>query len=281
MCGRLCCETEPDQYIPKKNISGLQSRLQGGILVRKTAFAGLLLCVLMFLALAPSAHAETIALFEQTTPVDKNIELATEVITNAQEEAPAKPARQKVVRHTVAKGESLVKIANRYDVTWQKIYYKNTDLNDPDNIKTGEVLLIPSADAVVKKRKIPKNEPKPSAVQQTASTPEPANSSTTNYSSSAGNTYTYGYCTWYVKNRRPDLPNGLGNAYEWVGNAQAMGMATGSSPRAGAAGQRGNHVVYVEQVHGDGTVTVSEMNHVAWNVVSSRRVPASYFTYIY
>jgi surface antigen len=49
----------------------------------------------------------------------------------------------------------------------------------------------------------------------------------------------------------------------------------------GAVGQQGNHVVFVEAVHGDGTVTVSEMNWNGWNVVSSRTVSAGAFTYIY
>src|SRR5690606_9688951 len=40
-----------------------------------------------------------------------------------------------------------------------------------------------------------------------------ANTSTP--ASSAGNTYAYGYCTWWVKTKRPDLPNQLGNAGAW------------------------------------------------------------------
>lgn len=97
----------------------------------------------------------------------------------------------------------------------------------------------------------------------------------------AGNTYTYGYCTWYVKNRRPDIPNGWGNAMDWFPNAQASGWPTGSTPRVGAVGTQGNHVVYVEQVNGDGTVTISEMNYRGWNVASSRVASSSDFRYIY
>ena len=77
------------------------------------------------------------------------------------------------------------------------------------------------------------------------------------------------------------MPNNLGNANTWVARAAAQGMATGSTPRAGAVGQQGMHVVYVESVNGDGTVTISEMNHVGWNVVNQRTVPASNFQYIY
>lgn len=95
-----------------------------------------------------------------------------------------------------------------------------------------------------------------------------------------GNTYSYGYCTWYVKNKRPDIPNNWGDAYMWLGNAQAQGWPTGSNPKVGAIGTAGNHVVYVESVEGD-TISISEMNAVGWNVVSSRTASASEFSYIY
>jgi surface antigen len=80
---------------------------------------------------------------------------------------------------------------------------------------------------------------------------------------------------------RPDLPNNLGNANTWVSRAAAQGLATGSAPRVGAVGQQGMHVVYVEAVNGDGTVTISEMNHAGLYVRTVRTVPASTFMYIY
>ena len=99
--------------------------------------------------------------------------------------------------------------------------------------------------------------------------------------SSTGNRYSPGYCTWYVKNMRPDLPNNLGNANTWVSRAAAQGITTGSTPKAGAVGQRGMHVVYVESVNADSTVTISEMNHKGLYVRTVRTLPANYFTYIY
>lgn len=100
--------------------------------------------------------------------------------------------------------------------------------------------------------------------------------------SSAGNTYVWGQCTWYAKSKRPDLPNGLGNGGQWVANAAALGFATGSTPRVGAIGEQPGHVVYVEAVHSNGTVTISEMNYNGGvGIVHKRTVPASTFTYIY
>lgn len=86
------------------------------------------------------------------------------------------------------------------------------------------------------------------------------------------NRFAYGYCTWYVANRRY-IP-WLGNAIEWWGNASAAGYAEGQTPMVGAVmvtRESGyGHVAYVESVNGDGSWTVSEMNYAGWNVISSR-----------
>lgn len=98
---------------------------------------------------------------------------------------------------------------------------------------------------------------------------------------SAGNLYDWGNCTWYVKNKRPDLPNNLGDAGNWTYNARIDGLATGSTPRAGAAGVTYGHVVYVESVNGDGTINISEMNVFGLGVTNSRLALSTDFTYIY
>jgi len=95
------------------------------------------------------------------------------------------------------------------------------------------------------------------------------------------NTYAYGYCTWYVKEKRPDLPNGLGNGGQWVANAAARGFATGTSPRTHAVAEQTGHVAYVESVSGS-SVNISEMNYNGGiGKVHTRTVTASTFKYIY
>lgn len=80
------------------------------------------------------------------------------------------------------------------------------------------------------------------------------------------NGYDYGWCTWYVANRRTELgrpvPANLGNAYSWYYLAQRAGLATGLTPAPGAVAvnQGGNHVSVVEVVNPDGSFWVSEMN---------------------
>lgn len=98
------------------------------------------------------------------------------------------------------------------------------------------------------------------------------------------NGYDYGYCTWYAKNKRPDLPSNLGNAVSWYWNAARAGFGVGGSPSVGAVAWEPigglGHVAVVEEVNGD-QVRVSEMNQNGWGVVSSRWESASHFRYIY
>ena len=94
------------------------------------------------------------------------------------------------------------------------------------------------------------------------------------YPTRAGNRFSVGYCTWYVFNRR--YVPWLGNAWEWFGNAQAAGYATGQTPKVGAImvtwESSFGHVAYVESVNSDGSFTVSEMNFVRWDVIDQRTI---------
>jgi surface antigen len=188
------------------------------------------------------------------------------------------------VTHSVKTGESLTMIAQQYQTTWTRLFDKNTQIKNPNVISVNDQIAIPGTNEQLTARPIPVDSPPMPQASTTSQPKTPGNTQAMAPSArggSAGNSYGYGYCTWYVKNRRPDMPNNLGNANTWVARAAAQGFATGSVPRPGAVGQQGMHVVYVESVNTDGTVTISEMNHVGWNVVNSRTVPASYFQYIY
>ena len=103
---------------------------------------------------------------------------------------------------------------------------------------------------------------------------------------SAGNTYAWGNCTFYAKSQRPDASNSWGNANTWYSRAQAQGWNVGLKAKKGAiatstAGWLG-HVAYVEKVSLDGQwVTISEMNYIGLNRVSSRLAHYTEFRYIY
>jgi len=89
-----------------------------------------------------------------------------------------------------------------------------------------------------------------------------------------GNHFAFGNCTYYVYNRR-QIP-WQGDAWAWYGNAQAMGFATGPTPRPGSimvTWESGyGHVAYVESVNPAGSWVVAEMNWVAFNTVDRRLI---------
>ncbi len=228
--------------------------------------------------LSVSSNAFTLVALADST-IDKAQK--TETDKNATQKPVAAPLEKKPLQHTVVENESLTMIAEKHASTWTRLFAKNTQITHPDILNVGETITIPFADEQLAERALPV--PQPQAVvtalaDKSGGAYAPASHART---SSAGNTYYAGYCTWYAKERRPDLPNNLGNADQWVSRAQAQGIATGSAPSAGAIGQQGMHVVYVESVNGDGTVTISEMNYQGLYVTSTRTVPAGSFMYIY
>jgi surface antigen len=278
----------------------------GGVLIMSNTVikVGLFMCA-MFLLTTQSSHAlsnntfaltddplgnkawearqEKIAEKERQDAKEAEESKAKELAEQKAAEKAALLKEQEPTTYTIVQGDNLSKIASSHNTTWQRIYAKNTAIDNPNTITVGQSIVIPNEGEVLEERALPT--PAPVVMVPASSTPQTTTIATTTRrqapASSAGNTYAPGYCTWYAKSRRPDLPNRMGNAISWVSSAAAQGFATGSTPRAGAIGQRGNHVVYVENVNGDGTVTVSEMNYKGLYIVSSRTVAASSFTYIY
>ncbi len=221
------------------------------------------------LTLDQSVHDQLNILFAKPKPTPAPV---------VQPEPPSlQPAPPEPKKHTVVAGENLTKIAEANGISWLRLWNKNTELTNPDLIHPDQVILIPLDSEALQDR------PVPQAVVQALSAPTAPQIAPRG--PVAGNTYSPGYCTWYVKNRRPDLPNNLGNANTWLPRAAAQGYATGSVPRAGAVGwtPRGSlgHVVYVESVNGDGTITISEMNYSGLYSQRTRSAAASEFQYIY
>lgn len=113
------------------------------------------------------------------------------------------------------------------------------------------------------------------------------------YNAGGYNGYDYGYCTWYVANKRAaagrPIPSNLGNASTWRTLAQRAGFSVGSAPAVGAViwtppRDYYGHVGYVEAVNEDGSVLVSEMNVVGWARVSTKTLTAAQaagYSYIY
>lgn len=103
--------------------------------------------------------------------------------------------------------------------------------------------------------------------------------------SNPNNTYDWGNCTFFVSSVRPDLPQNLGNAIDWLANAQAQGYATGTVPRVNAvvwfnSGYYG-HVALVKAVYPDGTILIKEMNVEGLNIVDERIISSDGLHFIY
>jgi len=85
-------------------------------------------------------------------------------------------------------------------------------------------------------------------------------------------------CTGYVASRRS--VGQWKNASTWPSYARKEGYYVGPTPVAGAIGQRGNHVVYIERVEGE-QVYISERNYDYNGSYREMYRPIDYYTYIY
>lgn len=100
------------------------------------------------------------------------------------------------------------------------------------------------------------------------------------------------YAAWKVASTGRYVPHfgGAGHAYQWPSTVARYGIQSGSTPKAGSVavwkiGAYG-HVMYVEAVHGDGSLTVSDYN-LEWDglyryyTIDASKVAARRLTYIY
>jgi surface antigen/phage tail protein X len=182
------------------------------------------------------------------------------------------------VVYTTKDGDTIESIASKYQSDQARIISKN-DL-ELTGITSGQRIVLPGGI-------LPENErpgyvaPRPVTTSTVASY---SGGSTSYATTQAGNRYSYGYCTWYVYNRRAELgmPIGSlwGNASSWAYMARAAGYLVDHTPTIGSimqdsysAGGLG-HVAVVESIGTDGSITISEMNYAGWNVKSYRTLSA-------
>lgn len=224
---------------------------------------------------------------------DKLSQVKKPEVVAVQKSEPSKKEVKKTPKpktYTVKEGDNLSAIADKHQTSWVRIWQKNKHLKHQDELKVGDKLTIPRKDEKLKERKIvvPEVAPTPSTstpnVQSKKEAPVyQAPVAVNRPVVGEPNGYGYGWCTWWVKEKRPEIGGYWGNAgYNWISSAQAAGFSTGSAPRAGAIGVMPGHVVYVESVSGS-TVNISEMGwgYQANSTANYRSVPASTFTYIY
>lgn len=95
------------------------------------------------------------------------------------------------------------------------------------------------------------------------------------------------YVAWKIHSTGRYVPHfgGAGNANQWPSTAARHGISSGSTPKAGAAAVMNigyyGHVMYVESVNGDGTITVSDYNFAWDGLYRNYTRSASGLTYVY
>ena len=174
------------------------------------------------------------------------------------------------LKYKVQKGDSLNVIARKYNADKQKVLAYN-EIPADEKLKEGQEIILP--DGYI-------SAPTPAATETRLAIA--GQTSAASYApirmggGGTGHRFPYGYCTWYVSQRRY-VPWG-GNAGTWLANARASGKATGSTPKAGAiivtGESRWGHVGIVEKVSGN-SVTISEMNYAGFGKKSTRTINAN------
>jgi surface antigen len=173
--------------------------------------------------------------------------------------------------YTVKKGDDIGSLAKKYNTDKDKIISYN-GLPADGSLTEGQELMLPDA-----KKDDPKPQPtttSPATGGIIASRPYESFDSagkTLSGNGSGSHRFPYGYCTWYVAQKR-NIP-WSGNAGTWLYHAKAAGYATSKTPAVGSimvsSESWWGHVALVTGVSGN-TFTVSEMNYAGWAKKSSR-----------
>lgn len=182
------------------------------------------------------------------------------------------------LKHIVEKDDTLESIAKEYRGDKDRIIAFN---NLPANgrLEVGEEIIIPDG-----YKELPRQETDGSILDRRQYATSPGGTAndisgwrTLDGKAGTGHRFPYGYCTWYVAQKR-FVPWG-GNAGTWLYNAKSMGYKTGKSPRVGSIvvtteNRYYGHVALVEKVSGN-EITVSEMNYVGWGKTNRRTLSSA------
>ncbi len=173
--------------------------------------------------------------------------------------------------YTVQNNDNIDSIAKKYKADKNEIIAFN-DLPANGELKSGQEIVIPGG----QKEFIQPAPSQTSAGSTIASREYESFGKVLSGKAGTGHSFPYGYCTWYVSQRRY-VPWG-GNAGTWLYHAKSMGYATGKTPKVGSiivtSESWWGHVGIVEKVSGS-SITISEMNYKGWAKKSTRVISSS------
>ena len=189
------------------------------------------------------------------------------------------------IQYVVKKGDTIDAVASKFKADRGKIISFN-DLPADGSLDEGKTIVIPDGQGESSRPKPQQqNIPSQNGIERrqyanaTGGAPQVSGFKTPENDGRAGqgHRFPYGWCTWYVAQKR--YVPWSGNAGAWIFNAKIMGYKTGRTPQPGSIvvtteNRYYGHVALVEKVSGD-SITVSEMNYVGWGKVSRRTLSAS------
>lgn len=191
------------------------------------------------------------------------------------------------VQYTVKSGDNMDSIAAKFKAEKDKIIAFN-DLPANGDVEIGKEIVIPDGQGDSPKSATPQTNQAPqttpgSIIEKrqyangSGGTPQVSSGIALGGKGGTGHSFPYGYCTWYVAQKRY-VPWG-GNAGTWIYHARAGGYSTGTTPRPGAImvtteNRYYGHVALVEKVNGS-SFTVSEMNYAGFGRVDRRVLSTS------
>lgn len=79
--------------------------------------------------------------------------------------------KESKVEVTVKKGDTLSKIAQKYDTTWKRLFDANKNIENPDIINPGDKLRIPTKDEKLKSRRVASKVATPAKINSGSSRP--------------------------------------------------------------------------------------------------------------
>lgn len=185
------------------------------------------------------------------------------------------------VVHAVAKGDTLASVAKKYGVDESAIAKQN-GVSAGSALALGAEIVIPGGKKIVESK--PANVAKAAAkvynfakAAQKRAAELATNDGYELKKLTEGKGFVWGNCTYFVA--KYAKVSWRGNAKDWLKNAAAAGVATGSQPQAGSivvfAGKgynpRYGHVGIVVETDGD-DVIVKDMNFRRLNEVTTRKI---------